>query len=58
MNISSTILYALGGMSPHEREDLYLALACSASNRGDEHEADQWLAHAEARTTWQQLKEN
>jgi hypothetical protein len=57
MNISEHIIRAAASMSPQEREDLYLCMACVAAEHGDEREADIWLYHAERQSTWRELKE-
>lgn len=60
MNTNATAVRWVSTMSPEQREEFYLAMAVNADNHGDAGMADYWLAHAEARTTWQVLnvKEN
>ena len=42
-------------LAPERREDFYLTMAAQADGNGRDDEADQWMYHAENRTTWQQL---
>lgn len=55
--ITEFIIRTVASMSPEQREDMYLTLACQASDRGDNHESNVWLYHAENRTAWRQLVE-
>ena len=54
--IDELLIRSVASMSRQQREDTYLHLACDATNRGDHEEADQWMDHAEAVTSWQQLR--
>lgn len=57
MQVGDTVISWVSCMSPQEREDFYLILACHAEERGALQESAAWLDHAENKTNWRKLEE-